>query len=260
MSRAKTPGARLAARIVGVLVAIGAAAYGGLALASTMAHERITTTRSLPADLTRFDVTDLAGDLIVEGIDDGPNELVQELHTGITSPDVTLRLTGARFAYDTRCAWFDVRCGVRVTARIVDRLPVAASSSSGDIRVTGMRGPLVLDSAGGSITVRDSGGDLQLQSSAGDVTVRDANATTVDASSSGGDVRIELGNIPRRVAANSSAGDVEIILPPGETGYRVEADASDGEADVQVRTDPDSPNVIQASSSAGEVTVRYREP
>jgi DUF4097 and DUF4098 domain-containing protein YvlB len=119
----------------------------------------------------------------------------------------------------------------------VGRAPLAVSSSSGDVDVTGISVPV-----------------LRLESSAGDVIGEGIRARVVDATSSAGDVELGLASPARRLAAESSAGDVRLTVP--DVPYRVKASSSAGDVrDGGIRQDPHAPRRIDASSSAGDVTI-----
>jgi hypothetical protein len=260
MSTARTPAIRALARIIGIATAAAAAGFGGLSLAATMAHERVVSIVPLPGQIARFDAPGLPGDLTIAGTAAGPHRLVQAVHTGLTSPDIAISITDHTLVYRVDgCRWFDSRCGVDLTVSVDPRLPVVASSTGGNIRVSDVKGGLTLSSSGGDVTVRDSAGNMHIESSAGDVRALRISAAELVAHSSAGDVRIELTTAPQNISADSSAGDVEVILPRSNVAYRVEADSSAGTTNVQVQTDPRSTRVVRVSSSAGDVTVRYTD-
>lgn len=240
------------------MLAAAAVFFGGTSLASTMAHEKLAaTTIPLPADIGVLDLRSDSGALVVDGGVGGANRLIQTIHTGLTSPTIALGVIADTVIHKSSCRWFDNRCSVDLTAAVTPTLPVTASSTGGDIRVVRVNGGVVVDSSGGDVTVQASGGDMDLRSSAGDVHVFDSRPSRVTAHSSAGDVRLDLTAAPGSVTADSSAGDVTIVVPNGPTRYRIEADSSGGDTEVQVQTDPRSANVIRASSSGGDVTVRY---
>ena len=257
MSALRTAGARSSGRVLGVALAITAAGFSGLSLASLMAHERTTVTNELLKNVTRVELGDVPGKLQIEGSDEVRNRLTQMITSGVTTPDVSWRVEGSTLFYDGNCRWFDSRCGIDVGLRTARNARIAASISGGDVEVQGMTGQLDLRSDSGEVHVDDSTGDMNLASSGGDVQGRRLGAERVTAESSGGDVRLEFSGVPREVVADSSAGDVEIVLPPGPAAYRVDTTSSAGDTNVGVRTDPNSNRSIRVSSSAGNVTVRY---
>ncbi len=134
---------------------------------------------------------------------------------------------------------------------------VDVRSSAGDVTARDMGGNLILQSSAGDVRVTGSSGTLQLVSSAGDVVVTGANASSVEATSSAGDVRLSFRNAPRSITASSSAGDVAVGVARSSTGYRVDASTSAGDTTVQIKSDPESPMRMKLRSSAGDVSVKY---
>ncbi|MEP6461891.1 MAG: DUF4097 family beta strand repeat-containing protein [Frankiaceae bacterium] len=102
-------------------------------------------------------------------------------------------------------------------------------------------------------------GAQDLHSSAGAVRGEDLRSTVVRADSSAGRVQLAFRTQPTTVSARSSAGGVQVTVPPGSGPYRVDADSSAGSTHVTVRTDPAAPPKITARSSAGGVRVAEGE-
>ena len=70
-------------------------------------------------------------------------------------------------------------------------------------------------------------------------------------------MRVSLLRPPLMLDADSSAGDVELVVP--DEIYRLDADSSAGDVDDRdVRVDRDSRRSIRAHSSAGDVRVDVR--
>jgi hypothetical protein len=257
MSRVRTPGARLAGRVVGLAVAVVATAWGGLSLASQMARETTIISIALPDRISRFEITDVPGDISIDGGSQDAPRLVQSVHSALTMPDQSIRTDRDTLRYRADCTWFDERCGVDLQAFIDGRLPVTASAGGGDLRVRGVTGDLVLTSTAGDVTVTDSAGDMFLESSAGAIQVSRSRSDRITATSSAGDVRLDLATDATEITADSAAGDVEIVVP-GQVAYRVEADSAAGNTRIEVPTDPNASRVIRISSAAGDVVIRTR--
>jgi hypothetical protein len=79
----------------------------------------------------------------------------------------------------------------------------------------------------------------------------------VDASSSDGHVSVAFTEPPRAVNVHTSDGGVEVVLPHGETQYKVDAHSVDGGTSTDVNTSLSSPRTISASTVDGSVVVRY---
>src|SRR5262249_18985032 len=110
---------------------------------------------------------------------------------------------------------------------------------SGDVSVTGVRGP------------------VQMQSQHGDLDARRLHGRRVDAETDHGSVRVQLAVAPERVTASTSHGDVTAILPRTGDSYRVRLSTDHGDTTNDVRSDPQASRVVDLSTSHGDVTVRY---
>jgi hypothetical protein len=179
---------------------------------------------------------------------------------GLGTPDRDAEQRDGTLTLSSSCGFFFDNCNVDYEIAVPADTSVRVDATAGDVHAEALTStvPVELESSAGDVTAVDvSTPELRLSSSAGDVEARDVRAERVSAESSAGDVVLSLRTPPRRVDADSSAGDVEIVLP--DEVYRVDASTSAGDVDNrEVRTDPDSPRVVHARSSAGDVLVEAR--
>jgi DUF4097 and DUF4098 domain-containing protein YvlB len=112
-------------------------------------------------------------------------------------------------------------------------------TSSGDLRVAGLRGPVVLETGSGAV----SGERLE--------------ATTLRATTSSGDVTLDFATVPSSVDVEVSSGAVTVALPP-DGRYRVAVDTGSGEERVSVPVDEAATSSVSVESSSGDVAVRAR--
>jgi hypothetical protein len=152
---------------------------------------------------------------------------------------------------------------------------LALGANDGDIAVTGGNGPLHATSGTGSVTVDDVHGSVDLRTSDGDIAVTGASgplrATTgagsvtaiglagpsVTARTGDGDVDLGFTASPDDVTATSGTGSVTVGLPAGSGPYQVHATSSTGRVTTTVAADPTSRRTVLATTSDGDVTVRY---
>ncbi len=100
-------------------------------------------------------------------------------------------------------------------------------------------------------------GPVTAASTAGGVAVLRSKASTVSATSSAGDVRVETITVPSLVTASTSAGSVDVEVPRG--AYRIDASATAGSVNLNgVTRDQGSSKVIRASATAGDVSITGR--
>ena len=251
-----TPGRR-ATLTFGLPFAVFFIGYGALALVNIFGLAAYTDTATLTPQAQVLTVKSPEGTVKLLPSPDGKVHVTAKghytlerpsLHTSSTSAGVTVSGSG--------CSPFGVLvCGQDITIQLPPGFTVVASSSGGDVRATGLTGPLKLHSSAGDVHVDGTTGTLNVSSSAGDVKGTNLRSTQVSASSSAGDVSLRFIAVPDAVTANSSAGDVTVRVP-GSVAYQVKTPKSSiGDTRVSVRRDDASTHVITAGTSAGDVTV-----
>ncbi|QIM15534.1 DUF4097 domain-containing protein [Leucobacter insecticola] len=136
--------------------------------------------------------------------------------------------------------------------RLID---VDAKLGAGTFEAEGAFGELDFEVGAGDMTVTGSARALGLDMGAGDFTADLADVSEVDLSVSAGTARVSLtGSAPSDVDVEVSAGTLDLTLP--NAAYRVEAKATMGDIDNQLRTDSQSRNLVSARVSAGDITLR----
>ena len=109
----------------------------------------------------------------------------------------------------------------------------------------------------GSVMVTGISGPTTAGSTAGGVAVLRSRASTISATSTAGDVRVESITTPTLITASTSAGSVDVEVPRG--AYRIDASATAGSVNLSgVTRDQTSSHVIRASSTAGGVSITGR--
>ena len=92
-------------------------------------------------------------------------------------------------------------------------LSIRATSYSGDVDLTSIKGNLVAESVSGDVSVMEHEGDLlTCKSVSGDVDIDESKAITKEASSTSGDIEIKETGVPDSIQAKSISGDVRIYL------------------------------------------------
>lgn len=149
------------------------------------------------------------------------------------------------------------RCRTTIMLHVPAATAVRVHSSSGDIAARGIAAPVRLVTGSGDVSASGLSGGAELESASGDVEAAELRAGSVRARSASGDVELGFAGVPDAVDAETSSGDVRVMLPHGDEAYRVETDSDSGDREIGVRTDPSSPRVIRARTSAGDAIVRY---
>jgi DUF4097 and DUF4098 domain-containing protein YvlB len=128
----------------------------------------------------------------------------------------------------------DCRTSYRVT--VPDNVAVAVITSSGAVRLTGVRA------------------SVQVQTGSGGVAAGGFCGFSLRAISDAGDVRAAADCSTERLELRSRSGDVRAVVPAGR--YRVDAESDSGRRRVRgVTADDDAPYQVQALSTSGDVTV-----
>jgi hypothetical protein len=106
---------------------------------------------------------------------------------------------------------------------------IEAETTSGDIRIEGVRGTVAIDSASGNVSCLDLGGSLKVETASGDLQVERSHLRGFDLETSSGDLSIETtfgGEEQYRI--QTASGDADLRLPAG-AGATVRVETASGE-------------------------------
>ncbi len=132
---------------------------------------------------------------------------------------------------------------------------VSARNGAGDVTATGLRNGATLSTAAGDVRASGLAGRVVLTTSSGDINATALAARDVTATASSGHVSLMFTRVPRLVEVTDPTGSITIVVPPGRTAYRVEAQSGSGLTDITVPTSPSSPFVITATTGSGNITI-----
>jgi hypothetical protein len=229
--------ARRAVLVIGGIFAIAVIAGGTWGLINQLGQT--TDERRLTLTPTGQRLTiDADGDVRIDVGTGTDVQVTERIRHAIGRPRVEETSTPDGVALRGNCPWYASNCSVDFVVTVPASISVDVDSSAGNVTVAGLAG------------------SARLHSSAGDVRASGLRGEQVEARSSAGDVTLGFDAPPTTVIAHSSAGDVEIRLPDIEGGYQVHANTSAGDEKVDVANDPASGRRIDATSSAGDVTIR----
>lgn len=244
---------------MGSVIAVVTLGFGVQQTVGLLAHEEHREVEVITAPVRVLNVDSEEGSVQVLGTDRSTVRISAVVSDGLTETRYSQRVTGDQLDVKVRCGTLGGSPWCRVALRIeVPRsLAVHVRTADGRVRVESVTGPVEVRSTDGSVQAASLGGTATLRSENGNVTATGMRNGSIDASSSNGEVRVELAVLAQAVTAHSDNGSVEVALPGGETAYRVDADTTSGETRSLVRTDPASTRHIVATSANGNVTVRY---
>ncbi|MGH3205892.1 MAG: DUF4097 family beta strand repeat-containing protein [Streptosporangiaceae bacterium] len=119
------------------------------------------------------------------------------------------------------------------------------------------RGTTRIDTGGGDLSVNGLSGNFQLSTEGGQVDASGVASTLVGLDSGGGDVTLDLTQVPQNLQITAEGGNVTVILPLGNTTYDISTPDNQG-ADVaypQSLSNSNSSNKITIDSGGGNITI-----
>jgi hypothetical protein len=245
-------------RVLGALVAVGVVLLGARAAvgAATLSDDHGHASYPFTGDRLVVVGNGSTSSLHLTAGQPGRVEVDRVVYHDIQRPPVSQRMDGDRLQLGIRCPNFIVvRCEARYDLKVPPDVSLQIDNPDGDIRVSGVRGAMDLRSDSGAITLQGGSGSARLHNNDGAIRATGLAATTVDASSDSGSIRIDLTVVPQRLAARSNDGAIRLRVPAGPTTYRVDASSRDGRVTVGVPTDDNSPRRIIATDDSASVTI-----
>jgi hypothetical protein len=220
----------------GVSVSQPGSSGGGQSTGNGAATE--VTTETVTGPVTRLEISTDYGRISVTGTDDDAVTVTRSIYRDPVAPTETVRHEGDLLHIESECpdAVPSRPCRIDYEVSVPRGTEVEIGSASGDVGTDGLTAPQTVGSVSGDVRVTGAGGD------------------TVTASSTSGDLELELAVAPRRLAAESVSGSVTVTVPAGS--YRVDADTVSGDIDVDVPTDPSAASDLRLNSTSGDIEVR----
>jgi Putative adhesin len=224
------------------LVAGSAALLVAVAVATAIwwaaSRETRTTTYRVLGDLAGVKLDLGAADVEVDGGGDAVEvRRVDRFAFGHPSRE-RRSVAGGTLSIVSRCArQVLASCSASYRVTVPDNVAVAVATSSGSVRLTGVRA------------------SVQVQTGSGAIVAANFCGFALRAISDAGDVRAAAECSTERLELRSRSGDVSAVVPAGR--YRIDAETDGGERRVQgVTADDDAPYQLQALSGSGNVTVQ----
>ncbi|RSN52593.1 hypothetical protein DMH01_41190 [Amycolatopsis sp. WAC 04182] len=203
----------------------------------------------------RIEISSAAGDLTVSAGPDGEVGVDRRLEWTEHKPAYTEEWTGDTLRITVRCPDGKLGCSVHYTIRIPRSVSVQAHTDAGNLDIRDLSGDIKAETEAGRTTLENTKGKLYARNGNGDLTATGITSADVDLGTRAGKVDLRLSGVPSLVRATSGAGDVLVLVPANPRGYQVRADTNAGRRVVEVQDASASPHRIEASTSAGDVTV-----
>lgn len=231
-------------RVLGGLVVMALVVVGAASVAGSFSTRRETVRATVMEPVRTVVVDNAVGQVNIEV---GPRPEVEVVRHTVSSwmrPGAEQRVVDDRLVLSRNCSggsWFS-RCNTTYDITV----PVGTD--------------LQLSTAAGRIRVRGEVGRVEADASTGEIQLSGLVAAQVAARTSTGRVSVEFAQPPEDVVAETSTGEVLVVVPDDGTTYAVDAATSVGEASVDVPQDPASDRSISARTSVGRVEVRVADP
>ena len=239
----------------GVPVCLVVVGWIGLNLVALTGQGSFGVSHPIPARTGRVSVTFSSGDVHLRPAAGETAGLTGTAHYSLVRPRFTTRATAAGTDFGYHCDLPFGDCDLDATVSVPPGTAAAVRTGGGDASVTGTTGDVSLSTDGGTVSADEVSGDLTLATDGGDVTASAVTAGRVSASTRGGRVTLRFTRVPADVSVSTGGGDITIVLPPGDTHYRLTEHSNGGTASAGVPTDSSSPNVITALSDGGDISV-----
>jgi len=156
------------------------------------------------------------------------------------------------------------RSSIDYTIELPADSEIRSASGSGDVEVTGIKGPAIFTSGSGDVTARNIANDVQIRTGSGDLKLEQINGQ-IQVTTGSGDVVIH--SVKGVVRIGTGSGDIEISHPGdnvvADTGSG-KVEVSDAAADLRLHTgsgeikvsgNPGSTNFWDIRASSGDVSL-----
>jgi hypothetical protein len=145
-------------------------------------------------------------------------------------------------------------CQVALNLTLPRTLGIAASTGLGRVSVANINGPVTASDALGTVQLINVTGVISVHDSLGDINGVGLASPRARFAADLGAINVAFASPPARVDATDQEGNVMITVPATAT-YRVSEQAVLGSARCSVPRSANSPDMINASSQLGSVTV-----
>ena len=231
--------ARRVALLIGVPACLALIGFAGLNIVAPLGDGHFHFSHTFPAGARSLSLTNAGGNVVLEQVAAGPARLSGSGYYSIVSPNFTQHATASSAVFGINCNFPVGHCGLNITVSVPTGTAMTVSTGGGDLTAD--------QATGDHLTLDTDGGNIQAVGVA---------ATRLAARSNGGNIEIVLTVVPRDVTVSTDGGNVTIVVPRGNTQYRVSASTSSGTVtDNTIPTDDASPHEITATSGGGNITI-----
>lgn len=133
---------------------------------------------------------------------------------------------------------------------------VVVHTGFGAVALADVRGEATASTGNGDVTLRDIDGPVEATTDHGSIDAVDTREN-VTLASGHGDIAFAPATAPSHAELDTGFGEVSVTLPGDARPYAVATDASGGEVDLGVATDPDAEDRLDLRTGHGQISVDY---
>ena len=229
------------------MAALAAGALAGCALLAP--PQQFSDSATVQDEISTIRIEDPQGSVTIRGVDGGAEVSLERTvsYRGDRPDGETHEVDGDTLVLGD-CGR---RCSVAYAIELPAGVDVRGSTSNGAIELTSV-GDVEVQTSNGRIELEDVAGSIDVETSNGRIIGRDLNGDGVRASTSNGEIELELGE-PQDVEARTSNGAIELAVPAA--GYQVSMETSNGRTDSEIPSEPDGEFSLDLRTSNGSITV-----
>jgi hypothetical protein len=218
-----------------------------------------TQRHTYPQPITRIVFSGFeASDIDVTGGAGSTVEIVRELRWMSERPRFTEVWEGQTLRISHACGDVDDdECSVGYRVSLAAGVQVRAETSSGDVGLRGITGPVDLETVSGDISLAGTGGETTVKTVSGEVAATGLTAAHARVTSVSGHVRLTCAAAPQELVVRTNSGDATVRVPTGGETYRVAVSTTSGEQRVGVEQSSSAERSIQAETTSGDVVIGY---
>lgn len=216
-----------------------------------------TQSVTLTEPLTRIIFTDLrSGNLFLKAGRGSAVEMTRKLvWRGTKPPRYTETWEGQTLRISYECELRD--CSIDYSLDLPEAVEVKAKTTSGDVEVTAMAGPLDVETTSGDVRLTGVKGAITVNATSGDVTGRDLACPRASITATSGDVDLDFAAAPQEIRRRGTSGDTTILVPSDRQPYAVQVDTTSGDQTIKVDRSEAATRKIDVESTSGDVRIDY---
>ena len=273
LGRLRMTPARILTLVIGVPLVLGLIGWTGFGVIADLGQASFSISNTVPVDHGQLVANVASGNVTVRPVAGTTAHLAANVQYTLIRPAVTESTTASGTTIGLNCHMQIDNCALDATLSVPYNTAVTLSSRGGDIAIAGTGGNVSLSSDGGNVTVSGVGGNASVSTGGGDLTAStlagqlrfdteggNVNADTLtapylQAESGGGDVSLVFTKPPGYLDITSDGGNVNVVLPPGATTYRVSTTPDGGNVTGGVPTSNSASDTITIASGGGDISI-----